>query len=381
MGGSDMTKKIAVLVDAHVFDGMFQGTRTYIKGLYSALASSDCISVYLAAQNIDQLAIEFRGIRNIEFVKLGGSSSVKRLLIEIPSLVKRLAIDYVHYQYVDSPVKDCKTIVTIHDVLFLDFPADFSWIYRQKKHLFRIAAKRADLLTTVSEYSQSRIFHHFKIPLKRIHVVKEAIDDMYFASMDKEFSRRYIDKKFAIRKIILYVSRVEPRKNHLLLLQSFLELKLWERGFHLVFVGSKSIKCDELEAMIIEIPKAAAGYFHHFERIEQEDLLHFYRASDLFVYPTRAEGFGFPPLEAAAMKVETLLSSATSLAEFKFFGGRFFDPNNLDELKKKMLCVIDRPSEFEDMELISAVIRSEYNWKRCAEIMESMIVDSYAKQC
>lgn len=374
-----MGRKIKVLVDAHVFDGMYQGTRTYIRGLYRALASSDRIEIFLAAQNIKELAKEFEGVGNVNFLKLNSASALKRLLIEIPELVNSHGFDYIHFQYMDSPIKCCKTIVTIHDVLFLDFPNDFSWLYRQKKHLFKIAASRADILSTVSFYSQQRISHHFNIPQEQIHVVKEGIDESYFFSGDPEFSREYIQGKFSVTRVILFVSRVEPRKNHILLLQAFLELRLWEKGFHLVFIGNTSIRSAELDLMISAMPESAIEYFHHFERVSQEDLIHFFQASHIFVYPTRAEGFGFPPLEAAAMKVQTLLSNATSLAEFKFFGDRFFDPDHVEELKIKILRLIENPGSFANMDTISALVQNEYNWDRCAERMESLIVSDFTR--
>lgn len=375
-----MLKKIKILVDGHVFDGMFQGTRTYLKGLYRALVGSEQLEIYMAAKDIENLRREFSGCGNMTFVELKSSSGIQRLLFEIPKLVKEYGIDYVHYQYMDAPIKNCRTIVTIHDVLFLDFPDDFSWLYRQKGYLFKLAAKRANLLLTVSNYSKKRIAHHFDISEKNIIVQKEAIDGSYFQPYDKNSSIEYIAKKYGVHKPILYVSRIEPRKNHSLLLQAFMELKLYEKGYQLVFIGKQSIKDRELDLIRSRLNSQESGSLHHFERVEQIDLLHFLRAAEMFVYPTRAEGFGFPPLEASAMQVQTLLSNATSLEEFSFFEDRFFSPDDLDGLKQKISQLLSNPDSYKSMKEIADIIQKDYDWNVIAKQLEQVIIEEYSKK-
>jgi glycosyltransferase involved in cell wall biosynthesis len=374
-----MVKKIKILVDGHVFDGMFQGTRTYIKGLYCALADSEHLDIYMVAKDVENLKREFFGCDHMNFIEYKSSSSIHRLLFEIPKLVKEYDIDYAHYQYMDAPIKNCKTIVTIHDVLFLDFPDDFSWLYRQKKYLFKSAAKRANLLLTVSNYSKKRIAHHFDILEETIIVQKEAIDGSYFHPHGKSRSIEYIAKKFGVHQPILYISRIEPRKNHSLLLQAFMELRLHEKGYQLVFIGKQSIEDRELDLMRSCLSSQEKENLHHFERVDQNDLLHFLRAAEMFVYPTRAEGFGFPPLEAAAMQVQTLLSNATSLEEFTFFGERFFSPDDLGSLKQKMSQLLLNPDSFKSMKEIADTIKKNYDWNVSAKQLEQEIIQDHFK--
>lgn len=51
---------IKIFVDAHVFDGEFQGTRTFIKGIYTILARHDDVQLYLGASNTDNLKKNFQ---------------------------------------------------------------------------------------------------------------------------------------------------------------------------------------------------------------------------------------------------------------------------------------------------------------------------------
>jgi glycosyltransferase involved in cell wall biosynthesis len=379
-----VAKKIKVLVDAHLFDGMFQGSRTFLKGLYAKLSESDALDIYLAAHDVENLEREFADISgSMKFLPLQSPSKVKRLLVDFPTMINQHKFDYAHYQYIDAPIKLCKTIITIHDVLFLEFTEDFSWLYQQKKYLFQLAASRADILTTDSEYSRRAIHHYLKAPMDDIHVVRPALENIFFVEPSREMvgtAKNAIRDSLKLDKYILYVSRIEPRKNHDLLLQAYLDLELWQQGYHLVFVGKTSIQSPKLDALYATMGADARSFVHHHESVSHALLIDLFRAADLFVYPTRAEGFGYPPLEAAAMGIETLTSDATCLSEFEFFQSRFFNPDDLDGLKTKMSDILAGRFSGPTMTDISKIIRDNYGWANTASVMESLICDNFAKK-
>ena len=372
-----MTRKIKLLVDGHLFDGMYQGSRTFLKGLYMNLANSDHLDISIAANDLDNLEQEFSDISgSLNFIRLNSHRRIPRLLFEFPTLIRKHGFDYAHFQYIDPPVKACRTIITIHDVLFLEFVDDFSWAYRQKKHLFKLAAKRADILTTDSEYSRQAIHRYLDIPLNDIDVIRPALEAPFFApatQSSRDAARLSVQQHFGIERYILYVSRIEPRKNHIMLLRSYLELQLWKQNIHLIFVGKDSIECKPLKAMLASIGEEVKPFLHHYEKVEHGMLIDLFRAASISVYPTRAEGFGYPPLEAAALGTETLTSDATCLSEFEFFGERFFDPDNIDVLKGKLSAILSDSFDGPDMGSISRYIHEHFAWKQTAEKMESLI--------
>lgn len=372
-----MTSKIRILVDAHVFDGMFQGSRTFLKGLYTKLSESDLLEIYFAAHDIDNLERELRCIPgSVNVIKLKSSGRAQRMIFEIPSIISEYKIDYAHFQYIDSPLKRCKTIITIHDVLFLEFIEDFSWLYRQKKFFFKLAASRANILTTDSKYSRYSISNHLNIPAQNIHIVQPGLDDMFFEELP-EFStiasREAVLSGLGFDKYILYVSRIEPRKNHDLLVRAYINLELWKRGYHLVFVGKLSIDNPKLHSLYATLSKEALSFVHHYETVSHKLLMDLFRAATLFVYPTRAEGFGYPVLEAGALGVETLTSNSTCLSEFDFFRERFFSPDDLAELEDKIFAILMGNFAGPAMSDISKTIRHNFDWTTSAEVMENLI--------
>lgn len=360
---------------------MFQGSRTFLKGLYAKLSESDALELYLAAHDVGNLEREFADISgSMNFIPLQSPSKVKRLLVDFPTMINKHKFDYAHYQYIDAPIKLCKTIITIHDVLFLEFTEDFSWLYQQKKYLFQLAAMRADILTTDSEYSRRAIHQYLKAPMDDIHVVRPALESNFLTAPNQErveHAREVIRNQLKLDKYILYVSRIEPRKNHDILLQAYLDLALWKQGYHLVFVGKTSIVNPKLDALYTTMGQDIAEFVHHHESVPHALLLELFRAAALFVYPTRAEGFGYPPLEASAMGIETLTSDATCLSEFEFFQSRFFHPDDLAGLKMKMSEILTGRFAGPSMADISQTIRDNFGWENTAAVLENLICSDF----
>jgi hypothetical protein len=97
--------KIKIFVDCHVFDNGFQGTRTYIQGLYQELAKDENILFYFAANDIENLESVFGAKKNIKFLKYTFKNKFLRLLLNIPYLIIRNKIDFAHFQYIVPPIK------------------------------------------------------------------------------------------------------------------------------------------------------------------------------------------------------------------------------------------------------------------------------------
>jgi len=360
-------KKIRLLADAHVFDNGFQGTTSFIRGLYNELVKNEELEIFLAARDIQGLKQYFKDER-FRFIALNSAGRFHRLLFELPSIIRKHEIDFAHFQYIVPPIKRCRYIVTIHDLLFKDFPGEFPYAYRQQKDfLFKRAARKADILTTVSSYSAKAIERHYRIPANKIIKTPNAVDPEFFELHDKSESKSYIRSRYGIENFLLYVSRLEPRKNHELLIRSFHELRLNEQGLGLVFIGQESISSPKLESILGKLPVAAKERIHWLEKIPPGDLVHFYNAARIFLYPSRAEGFGIPSLEAAALQTPVLCSNATAMKDFDFFGESLFDPSDEQGFRKKLMERLISPQSKEELSAISQVIRKKYCWKYSAD--------------
>jgi len=370
-------KKIKLFVDAHSFDTEYQGTQTFIRELYTQLLNQyPELDIYFGAFNINRISESFPSVGYSHILPYK-NSGLSRFFFDIPSYIRKHQFDYAHFQYMAPLQKsNCRYIVTLHDVLFNDFPEDFSFFYSwSRKFLFGKSIKEAHIKTTVSEYSQGRIANYYNIPTEQIHIIPNGANTSLakFYTSKKE-SARMLKKKYGIEQFILYVSRVEHRKNHSLLLEKYLKLKLYERNISLVFIGKASVKVSGLLALISELSAEQKKFFYWFQQVSQEDLSTFYTSCKVFVYPSKSEGFGMPPLEAAICKAPVLCSSATAMKDYDFFEPYIFDPENDKEFEEKLLSIIENPPSEKFIEDVAMNITKQYSWKQSSKLFYNLLL-------
>lgn len=355
-------QKINIFVDCHVFDGNFQGTTTYLKGLYSELLKDKTKQFYFGVSNITFLETIFGTHDNLTYVSYKTKNKFYRLLIDIPRIIKENEINFAHFQYVVPPIKTCKYIITIHDVLFLDFPEYFPLVYRIKnKFLFKTSAKRSDVVLTISEYSKKQIQKHFGI--KTVSLTPNAVDPVYYETYDKKAVCEQVKEKFKATNYFLFVSRWEPRKNHDRLLKAFVENKYY-KTHSLVFVGGKAIKNKAYNDYYTSLTLEIKATIFTFNKVDHQDLLLLVRGADLSIYPSIAEGFGIPPLESLAAKIPTICSNTTAMADFDFFDDCLFNPLDVADLKSKIEISLKDIQTGKKRQ----AMQKKFNWKLSAEL-------------
>jgi len=361
-----------IFVDAYLLNKEFQGTKTYIEGIYKEFSKRNkSIQIFLGCFKSEELILEYKDYENISFLFYKNSSRLKRMLFEIPKLIHNHQFDFAHFQYV-IPFKrssQTKYIVTIHDILFNDFKEEFSKSYRLKRNsLFKSSANNCDFLCTVSSYSKQRIKEIYKVK-KEIYITPNGVDSSYFESYQKEEEQQRVLKKFKVQNYMLFVSRIEPRKNQQILVQL---LDKFPEGHNLVFIGERTLKNNYLNEEIDKLSDELKKRIYFFNDINKEDLLSFIRGAKVFIYPSKAEGFGIPTLEAGAAKIPVLCSNATAMSEFTFF--KPYHINFLNE--KDMLLSLQKlllETSFTKLNYIRNEIKENYSWEKASRILESII--------
>ena len=361
-----------IFVDAYLLNKEFQGTKTYIQELYKEFSRRNPkVEIYFGCFWAEELIEEYKAFENIHLLFYKKQSRLKRMLFEIPKLIEKHQFDFAHFQYVIPFRRNSKTkyIVTIHDILFNDFRDEFSKSYRIKRNsLFKSSAQKSDVLCTVSQYSSDRIKEIYKIK-KPIYITPNGVKQAYFESFNKSEEASYIAKKYKTSNYLLYVSRIEPRRNQQLLLRLFEQLP---KDLQLVFIGERTLKNNALDKQWQELSSEVKERIHFFKGIEDKDLLSFIRAAKAFVYPSKAEGFGIPPLEAGAARIPVLCSNATAMSDFTFF-----DPYHINFLNENdvLLSLQKILSETDSSKLnqISDAIQKNYSWEKASSVLESII--------
>jgi glycosyltransferase involved in cell wall biosynthesis len=355
-------------VDGRWFDGRYSGVVSYITGLYNALSLDPNINITIVGNNID--AIKKSLNENISIIKLARKSEFLRLNYDIPKLIKQYNFDYAHFQYVCPIIKSCKYVVTIHDLLFLDFMKYFPKKFIIKNSIaFFLSSKLADLLLTVSQYSRQKISFHFSHDIKKIFITPNGISKSYENTLDKVLKNDIVPDN----QYLLFVSRIENRKNHILLVKSFVELKLY-KAYSLVLVGSKTFEVNQLDDYLKQLSIRIKKKIIFLKSVSNNDLLSLYKHTELFVFPSIAEGFGIPPLEAINAGAKTICSNQTALADFNFMKDYQFNPYNLSDLKNMIIKGLNDKSY--PIIKYQNFVKKKYEWIRIANNFKKLLINN-----
>ena len=369
-----------VLIDCHIFDKNFQGIRTFLQGIIHELIHSQELDILLCANNLEGLRKIFGEHKHVHYVHLVESKGLLRLMYYIPKVIRQKRPDYALFNYTVPfmKIEGCKYINIVHDVLYIDFPEYYPWRYRMfRTFLTKISLRFSEYVLTVSKYSMTRINYHFGLTLSLNQVLPNAVGSEFSKGRSKVNSRERVRQDYGLERFFLYVSRIEPRKNHELLLQWYREGSYWNQGLQLVFVGKYALDSEKrFRREFHSLSMESKGSFKHFPQIDNGLLLDLYNSAELFVFPSLCEGFGIPPLEAAVMGTPVLSSNLTAMADFDFFKEYHLDPrmNNFSE----MLSTIAKKGNSTDRSNIennAASILKSYNWSIGASKLMKIIND------
>lgn len=364
---------IKVFVDGRVFDQPPHGSAIFIYNIYRHILTSGKKVKLLIGVNTNNIYSHYPDLCNSPLVSIHRYRSkhlIILLFVEIPKIIKNNFVSVAHFQYIVPLRKACKYIVTTHDILYYRYPQDYSLSHRlPRKVLFKLSAHIADIVTTVSNFSKIDIVKYFHVPENKIVLTPNAPPDSEFS--EKSVSKSWVQNEYGCADYLLYVSRIEPRKNHINLVKAFFELELDKLGMQLVFVGETTVEVTELDRYIDKLgPRNSAIVV--LSNIRTDSLNHIYNAARIAVYPSLSEGFGIPPLESACALVPTICSNTTAMAEFTFFGENHIDPSDMGALKDAIRRNIDYPPSLDELKVIKRNVKEKYCWGKTARTIESL---------
>lgn len=355
-------------VDMHVLQGIYQGSRSRLKNIYAEAARIDVNGKYhFFVNDPDGIGEEWK--RRGAVIGFGTNSRIKRLLISAPLHARRAKLDLFHFQFISPPWCACPIVLTVHDLLFETHPWYFTkgFVLRSKA-LVRLSSRKAAHIFTVSNYSREKIQEIYGIREERISVIPSAVDAEIFNPMERDESKKLVLERWGLRDFLLTVGRLEPRKNHRKLIRAYRLLTEEMKDVpELVIVGQRDFLFKEIFEEI-----SSSGLEDKVKIIEglgDEWLPHMYRSALCFVFPSFAEGFGLPPLEAMACGCPAISSNTTSMPEILGDASLMFDPKSEEDIAAKMKQVIESSSMIEKLSENGLKRAQEFTWQKSARIM------------
>ena len=210
-----------------------------------------------------------------------------------------------------SKANNTRSIVTIHDLIYLRYPKYFHYIDRKiYAYKFRKACQQADRIIAVSECTKRDIISFFKVPNEKIDVVYQGCDPVFKQVVSADLKEEVRQKYQLPEKYILYVGSIEPRKNLLLVAKA---LKHLQESIPVIAIGKRTPYVQQVEAYLKD--NQLENRMTLLNNIPFRELPAFYQMATTFVYPSFFEGFGIPLLEALNSGVPAIGATGSCLEE------------------------------------------------------------------
>ncbi|HRQ24031.1 MAG TPA: glycosyltransferase family 1 protein [Anaerolineales bacterium] len=251
-------------------------------------------------------------------------------------------------------------VVTIHDASVFDHPEWFRPAFAAWTRLsWKVLARRAKAVITVSEFSKQRLQYFLKIPDGKIHVVYNGVGEPFKPQSQKQINE--VKKKYDLNKsYFLFVGTLEPRKNLKALLEAW---KLLNSKTHELFMSGG-------EGHVFPQPKLQIANSKY---IPDEDLPAMYAGATAFVFPSLYEGFGLPILEAMACGTPVIASDIEVFREIYGDTIMFANPRKPQEIADAMKTMIEDQSLSENLRQRGFQKAAQLSWDESARKTQAVI--------
>lgn len=261
-------------------------------------------------------------------------------IFQITKLAKKHQLDVYHGLSHELPVgiedTGVKSVVTIHDLIYIRYPSYYQRIDRKiYDRKFRHACRVANRIHSISEQTKHDLITFFDVPEEKITVIYQSINPVFFERAGKAI-RQELRKKYQLpKKFILSVGTVEPRKNLLGLLEGMVASKVY---IPLVVVG----KITDYQHKVQKFIEADLNRLQVFflSGIHDDELAVLYQMAEVMVYPSLFEGFGLPVAEAQASGCPVITSNTSSLPEAGGEAAIYINPEKPEEIGKALKTLI-----------------------------------------
>jgi glycosyltransferase involved in cell wall biosynthesis len=345
---------IRVVVDGAILRRPATGISRYVNGLWRSLLDQPGVSGALGA-----------GPRRIE--RGGRLHRLPNLALE-RAWYERGIIDVARQAGADvllMPASigarrtEIPQVVTMHDVNFLTRPGTYErGFVRYATWAYRRSARDADVLVAVSSFSRDEIARHLDVDPAPVRVIYPGLHP----APEGPFTKPPHERAYA-----LFVGATEVHKNVSLLIDAWAASS--PAGLDLAIVGQPGRDHESILARA----EGLGGRVIVTGRADDEALERWYRHASVFVFPSRAEGFGYPPLEAMARGVPVIAARAASLPEVLGDAASYVDPDDPADLRRAVEELVDDIERREQRIARGRERAARYTWSEAAAAMTAIL--------
>ncbi len=248
----------------------------------------------------------------------------------------------------------------IHDVIPLVEPSFVSESAGKnfKKKMMKLI-NRADILIVPSQYTKDSLSSLF--PSERIYVIHEGYPENFRRLPEGEVEE--FKKRNDLGNYLLYVGVINARKNVHGLIKAFTIVRDKRRDLKLVIISSYTGYGGENAMDLIYKNRDSVILMMN---VNEADLLYFYNAAQLFVFPSFREGFGLPVLEAMACGTPVVTSRTSALIEVGGDAVEYVNPYDINDIADKISEVLEDERKRNQLRENGLIQASKFSWEKSA---------------
>ncbi len=360
-----------IAIDARAF--WWTGIGRYIRNIVREFAKDSRgheFTLLVPEGREDEVAKELGDTSKRFFSYVGVEPSYYSLKEQTRFLMQlnRLNVDLVHFTHFNVPLFYRKPyVVTIHDITRFIFPGQKSQSLLQQiayEVIFANAVRRARTLIAVS---QTTLDDMRGLPIlipNNVRVIYEGIDPEFLAPVTPLSNQKLRLLLGTDKSYVLYVGVWMSHKNLVRLLQAFEMVRVQYPEMQLVITGKPVPGYSNLIQYVQEHGLEKNVVFPGF--VPASLLPALYANASLLVLPSLYEGFGLPPLEAAACGTPVVTSNVSSMPELVRDAAQYVNPESVEDISRGIITALSDP-QYAGRLVAKGLARSrEYRWETTA---------------
>ena len=308
--------------------------RTLVGDMAEAVPAGTVLNLYSPVRGDEALRrqLTLRPCMRFVYPDAAGINAPLQALWHMRGMVKDLVRDGVrlyHGLSGELPVgireAGIRTVVTIHDLIFMRHPEWYSWADRKlRRWKFHKTCQEADRIIAISECTKRDIMLYGDVPAEKIDVIYQSCGTLYkMREGEKKMHEVHINYMLPERYIVS-VGALEERKNIMLAVKAMHRLPA---DVSLVVVGKDGPYGERVRRYIAANGLGGRVMFLH--DVPADDMPAIYQMAEACVYPSRYEGFGLPVIEAIQSGLPVVACKGSCLEEAGGNATLYVDPDDV----------------------------------------------------
>jgi glycosyltransferase involved in cell wall biosynthesis len=346
-----------IALDATLWDEPTTGIGLYTRCLYDALLRRGVELHRLGARHSGEAPRRL-------------ASRTAYLLGELPSALEASPSRVFHgvsnFNLPLARVPGKRMVLTVHDLIPDLFPETVSTGFRWQFRLWLSRSLQvADRIICVSGTTRDDLLRRFEVDPARVSVVHNGVDHVDRVAPVDDTGRKYLESLGLPERFVLYAGSLDARKNVSLVLDAF--ERLWREGKRttLVLAGQSWFGSGPVEKRVAQL-RAEGLDLRPLGYLADPLFYEVMRRASAFVFPSRYEGFGLPPLEAMRLGVPSIVADTGSLPEVCGDAVLYVSPDDADGLARMMWRVLGSDEERHALAGRGRTQASLFTWDRAA---------------